>query len=126
MFLEISGLCNLVHKKLDFYESSSRSNEPISEPSKNIFNRKINQLSDSSCHLSAFNPTNSSSCSRERATFLLSKNIYSLFNLNPSDYELQTTKKLWSFIKQQKMIIVEWHPCRTMVLHIMTLKANLR
>ena len=50
---------------------------------------KINQLSDSSCHLSVFNPTNSSLRSRERATLLLSKYIYSLFNLNPSDYELQ-------------------------------------
>ena len=40
-------------------------------------------------HLSAFNPTNSSLRSRERATLLLSKYIYSLFNLNPSDYELQ-------------------------------------
>ena len=75
MSLETSGLCKLVHKKLDFYESSSRSNEPISEPSENIFNQKINQLSDSSCHLSAFNPINSLLCSCERATLLLSKYI---------------------------------------------------
>ena len=51
---------------------------------------KINQLPDSSCHLSAFNLTNSLLRSRERATLLLSKYIYSLFNLNPSGYELQT------------------------------------
>ena len=48
--------------------------------------RKINQLPDSSCHLSVFKPTNSLLHSRERATLLFSKYI----NLNPSDYELQT------------------------------------
>ena len=40
MSLETSGLCKLVHKKSDFYKSSSRSNEPIFEPSENIFNNK--------------------------------------------------------------------------------------
>ena len=40
MSLDTSGLYKLVHKKSDFYESSSRSNEPISESSENIFNRK--------------------------------------------------------------------------------------
>ena len=70
MSLETLGLCKLVHKKSDFYESSSRSNESISEPSENIVNWKnkstSGQLLPLVCH------------------------IYSLFNLNPSDYELQT------------------------------------
>ena len=86
MSLDTSGLCKLVHKKSDFYESSSRSNEPISESSENIFG-KINQLPDSSCHLSVFKLTNSSLRSCERATLLLSKYIYIVYliRLIPND-----------------------------------------
>ena len=75
MSLETLGLCKLVHKKSDFYESSSRSNEPISEPSENIVNRKNISTSGQLLPLICLQSTNSSLRSRERATLLLSKYI---------------------------------------------------
>ena len=77
MSLETLGLCKLVHKKSDFYESSSRSNEPISEPSENIVNRKNKSTSGQLVPLVCLqsNRANSSLRSRERATLLLSKYI---------------------------------------------------
>ena len=87
MSLETLVLCKLVHKKSDFYESSSRSNEPISEPSENIVNQKNKSTSGQFLPLVCLQ---SNQFLLERATLLLSKYIYSLFNLNPSDYELQT------------------------------------
>ena len=38
----------------------------------------------------------------------------------------QLQRSYGHLLNNKKMIIVEWHPCRTMVLHIMTLKAKLR
>ena len=84
MSLETLGLCKLVHKKSDFYESSSRSNEPISEPSENIVNRKNKSTSGQLLPLVCLPILR---CVRVKGQLFYFLNI---FNLNPSDYELQT------------------------------------
>ena len=85
MSLETSGLCKLVHKKSDFYESSARSNEPLSEPSKNKY---INFWTVLATCLPSIQPI--LRCIHVKGQLFYFLNIYSLFNLNPSDYELQT------------------------------------
>ena len=90
MSLDTSGLCKLVHKKSDFYESSSRSNELISEPSENIFNRKNKSTSGQLLPLVCLQANQFFvACVRVKGQRFYFLNIYSLFNLNPSDYELQ-------------------------------------
>ena len=85
MFLETSGLWKLAHKKSDFYESSSRHNEPKSELSKNIYNRTNSSISGQPLLFTYLSPTKSSLCSRERATLLSYKLVGPLLRAKEND-----------------------------------------
>ena len=85
MSLETSGLWKLAHKKSEFYESSSRHNEPKSEPSENIYNRTNSSISGRPSLFTYPQAEPNLYCIDVKGQLFYSLNIYSLFSLNPSD-----------------------------------------